>query len=378
MGKSLLIVGGGLSGGLLAYRCRTLYPELEIRLIEKGPSLGGNKTWSFHGSDISAQSFEWIKPLIEQSWDYQDVHFPSYRRRLPISYHSISSARFHATVSSALQDRVRFGCSVSKIHGKSVTLSDGSTLNADSVWDARGSSAHEFSPCGYQKFLGLEVLLKDPHGLRGPVLMDATLPQTDGFRFFYLLPWDARRLLIEDTYYSDTPHLSASQVRQEVLAYALDRGWSVEKVIREESGCLPIPLSQMGTRAERSIGTRAGHFHPTTSYSLPFAVRTAELLAPVLSEGKTPSPWLLNPFESRQQKMYLLLNRMLFQAAEPNKRVRVLEHFYRQPQGLIGRFYAGRLNPSDWVRLLLWGKPPVSVLRAAQSLFPRRYAHVGT
>jgi lycopene beta-cyclase len=59
---------------------------------------------------------------------------------------------------------------------------------------------------------------------------------------------------------------------------------------------------------------------------------------------------------------------MLFRAAAPAERYRVLERFYRLPDGLVRRFYAGAPSLLDRVRILS-GRPPVPVRRAARCLF---------
>ena len=64
---------------------------------------------------------------------------------------------------------------------------------------------------------------------------------------------------------------------------------------------------------------------------------------------------------------YRLLNRMMFRACEPNQRYRVLERFYRLPQPLVERFYAGDATMGDKIRILT-GKPPVPVSRAMRCL----------
>jgi lycopene beta-cyclase len=69
-----------------------------------------------------------------------------------------------------------------------------------------------------------------------------------------------------------------------------------------------------------------------------------------------------------KQSFFRLLNRMLFRAAKPEERVKVFEKFYRRPDGLVARFYAGRLNPLDQVRMLL-GAPPVPITQALKSMF---------
>ena len=43
--------------------------------------------------------------------------------------------------------------------------------------------------------------------------------------------------------------------------------------------------------------------------------------------------------------------------------LRILEFFYRMPQGLINRFYAGRMWPTDYIRMFL-GAPPIKIRNA--------------
>ena len=53
-----------------------------------------------------------------------------------------------------------------------------------------------------------------------------------------------------------------------------------------------------------------------------------------------------------------MLNRMMFRAGAPERRYRIMQRFYRLPEDLIGRFYAGEPSWADSVRLLA-GRPPV-------------------
>ena len=79
------------------------------------------------------------------------------------------------------------------------------------------------------------------HAMMEKLMIDSVITwakeyKLDGFRFVYLLPFDERRLLIEDTYYSDTPGLDAGTVRARLSAYAAAQGWRIAHVEREESG----------------------------------------------------------------------------------------------------------------------------------------------
>ena len=370
-------MGGGLASGLAAYRLSQLRPSLRLLILERGTRLGGVHTWSFHQGDLPPRAFEWMKPLISRSWPEHEILFPSYRRKIRTAYHSLRSIDFHERVMAQIPDGVLFGIEVESVSPHEVKAVGGRVFQATAVIDGRGFSAEAASPCGYQKFLGLELELEGPHGLTGPILMDATCPQVDGFRFFYSLPFGPRTVLVEDTHYSESPFLDVETYRREIAAYAEAHGWKIGKVAYEEVGALPIPLRADMTEVEMarigvpSIGVRGGLFHPTTGYSLPDAARLADHLAtfPTLtSEGLIGflSCYLR---EARKSRVFFrFLNRMLFLGAEPERRYQVLERFYRLSEPLVERFYAMRLGPLDCARLLM-GKPPIPVGKALGCLF---------
>jgi len=367
----LILVGGGLANGLLAWRLLLTRPEVTFAVIEAGPTLGGNHTWSFHGTDVTRAQLEWLWVLASKSWPSHDVIFKTGDRRIGGGYHSIRSEDFHAKLSDQLKDRLRLKTKVTAQTATSVTLSTGETLEARSVIDGRGFSSAPAWPCGYQKFLGLDVELTTPHGLEVPLLMDGRVEQHGAFRFVYLLPWDERRVLIEDTYYADDATLALPVLRERLTTYLAERGLAVKTVLREESAALPIPLTGEAPVLERpTIGVAAGLFHATTGYSLPFAVELADLLAARTSfEAAELMPWLADVSKRHwnSQWFFRVLNRMLFRGAEPDDRVRIFESFYKHDEPLIARFYAGRLNSWDILKVLARGAPTVPGPRAVRA-----------
>src|SRR5689334_2625805 len=92
----IILVGGGLSSGLLGLRLKTLKPHLKVLIVEQGSTLGGNHTWSFHTGDLTSEQFAWVRPLVSQSWSEYSVQFPSFTRTIQSGYHSIRSETFHA------------------------------------------------------------------------------------------------------------------------------------------------------------------------------------------------------------------------------------------------------------------------------------------
>ena len=365
----VLIAGGGLAGSLAAWRLASMRPDLNVRLLERDAILGGNHTWSFHDADVDAPALAWLRPLITARWPSYSVHFPNLSRTIDGGYNTIASSQLHAVICKALGTRVTFGAAVATTHGTTATLASGDVLTARVVIDARGDLPVQL-PLGWQVFLGQEIECATEHGMTTPILMDATVPQNDAYRFIYVLPLDGRRLLIEDTSYADGPTIAAERSRAAIAQYAGARGWRVARLLREETGALPLPLGGSADvfwpDAEPRIGVRAGLFHPTTGYSLPDAVATADLLTQLALRDAAETGRALRDFAVARwnsRGFFRLLNRLLFRAARPHERARVLEQFHRRPADLIGRFYSGQLTPTDQCRLLA-GRPPVSVLKA--------------
>lgn len=362
----VVLVGGGLGSTLALIALCARRPELSVALIERAHEVGGNHTWCFHHRDVPPDAAAWLAPLVVARWPGYSVKFPNRTRRLASPYACITSEQLRRIVdercTSAARVALYLGQGAREIDAKSVLLDDGTRFHGRLIVDARGPSCDQSMPdSGFQKFVGLELSVARGHGLTEPVLIDATVSQEHGLRFMYVLPFDAERVLIEDTYISESAQLDEDTVSAEVMAYARRLGLSVRGVLRRESGVLPMPGRGVGPRAATSpivAGYRGGYFHPVTGYSLPLAVRFAEALAHSDLDQLANSPLALLAAAHRRQLRFLFaLTRVMFRWFAPEQRFAVLERFYRLPEELIERFYAAQLTTFDRVRLL-WGRWP--------------------
>lgn len=360
-----LLIGGGLQNALIAQALLTRSPEVRLCLVEKEQELGGNHLWCFHSADVSAEGRALVDPLVVRRWPGYRVRFPRLERRLASPYAAISSERLAQVVRGTFarhpSSRLVFGRGAHSVHERGARLSDGEEIRARVVIDARGPEAHpRAGVLGYQKFVGLELELEQPTTLDEPVVMDATVPQSDGFRFVYTLPFSATRVLVEDTYFSDDAALDRPALRARALAYARSAGFGNVRIVREESGILPLPARSSAPRSGSPLvaGYAGGWFHPTTGYSLPVAVRLALHIA-----ASTPETLFDARFDAlvrehaRQQRYAFLLNRLLFEAVPEGARRNVLERFYRLPEASIARFYALSTTALDRARIIC-GRPP--------------------
>lgn len=370
----LAILGGGLAGTLTALAFARLRPDVDLLLIERGAALGGNHIWSFFDSDIRPADRWLLDPAVTFRWpEGHEVRFPAYPRSMDTPYNSIASTQLDAYAQQVLGSHVILNTDVAGIEPDRVTLSDGREIRARAVLDTRGGGDLSALDCGWQKFVGQALRLRNPHGLDRPVIMDASVQQIDGYRFVYLLPFDDRTIFVEDTYYSNSPDLDIPALADRIASYADQQGWQVEEVAHQESGVLAVvhggdfdrfwPSDDRIARA----GVRAGLFHPMTGYSLPDAVGTALWFADQPLDGLAAATRDRAAAHWRAGGYYRLLGKMLFRAAEPNQRWRVFERFYRLHPDLIGRFYAGHSTWADRIRILC-GRPPVPIRSAMRAL----------
>ena len=86
----------------------------------------------------------------------------------------------------------RLGTAVAALADSGITLADGTDIAASGVIDARGPDGPMPGiELAWQKFVGVEYDAPG-HGLEAPIIMDATVDQSDGYRFVYSLPFSER------------------------------------------------------------------------------------------------------------------------------------------------------------------------------------------
>lgn len=375
MRVDLLLAGAGLANELIALAVAEARPDVRIVLLDRANGPSDLHTWSCHLPDLTPAWHRRLAAGRRAEWPDQEVRFSAHSRRLRAGYASMDGRGLARALDGAGLN-VCWRSRIAHLEGRGATLDDGTRIEADCVIDGRGAQPSPYLVTGFQKFLGLEIETAQPHGVARPCIMDATVSQEDGYRFIYLLPFTPTRLLIEDTRYSDGPELREAVLEAAVWRYARDHDWHGREV-RREHGVLPVALAHDARGfwdAHRTgavpVGLRAGLFHPVTGYSLPVAARVADLVAATPLDTETMRAALRAHAIARadQDRFLRLLTRMLFRGCAPDQRRALLARFYRLPEGVIERFYAGRLTWADRLRIVL-GKPPIP-LRTALTCLP--------
>lgn len=363
----VVLVGGGLANGLIALRLRAMRPNLRVILLERERRLAGEQTWRWFQTDISPGIAAWLRPLIVHRWSGWDLRLPGFERYLDTPVFALTAERLRQAVTAAVGDDVWLGVQVTEISPHQVTLADGRRIAAGTVIDGRGGRRTRSLAMAWRAFLAQEVMLRSPHGLPYPILIDTPETDDETCPAFSVMPLDTRRLRIEIAQYAGTPTPDLALCRAAIAAHASRQGWQIDKVLREEDGALPIVLAGdidaywREARPEvAKVGLRAANFHPGTGHSLPDAARLADQIAALpritsatvraCAEAHAKAYW-------RRRRYHRLLNRLLLRACPPEARVRVWDRFHCLSPGLIQRYLAARLTLMDKTRILLVGAP---------------------
>ncbi len=204
-----VLVGGGLQSGLIALALMHHQPDARLAIVERDRRLAGNHTWSFHRTDLLDGSEAWVKPLLQHTWDRYDVQVGTTQRDVTLGYCTTSAEHFDTVIAAAVKSSptavLLTHADASEVEPHRVLLADGRALHADIVIDNRGPKAidPQVYDGGFQKFWGFEIEVPADWPSDHPRIMDDRVDQSDGFRFFYTLPFSSRRVLVEDTRFSD-------------------------------------------------------------------------------------------------------------------------------------------------------------------------------
>jgi lycopene beta-cyclase len=375
------IVGGGLQGCLAAHALAWHRPEAAVLLVERGSTPCGNHTWSFHETDVAGQARGWFDPLIAHRWPAYRVRFPGLSRRVGIPYATITSDRLRAaTVALAAGTGarpnglvIRCGERCEIRSATTVRLGTGADVSCRVILDCRGREAPSGGggAAGYQTFIGHEFETGGRWPAAEPTVMDVPDDQAEGFEFLYELPLGPDRVLLEYTRFHEEPGYDDARADALIAARLAEAGLGTTRTIRTERGCLPMPYAKSaGPGGQWPAGGYAGGwYHAATGYSMPLAVRFAEIVARTPPDRVAAEVAAAAATDRLRRGFTRFLNRLLFCLVRPEDRWRIFHRFYRVlPEDRIARFYAHRFTCTDAARIVL-GRPPLGLapLRFARS-----------
>lgn len=213
-----------------------------------------------------------------------------------------------------------------------------------------------------QHFHGQTVRVESPLFQPGiATIMDFFGSESGGIHFMYLLPYDDRTALVEDTWFSTQP-LPVERYQAEISRYLASRfGVSRFEVLHSETGAIPmdpVPVPALDGPRIIDAGIRGGAARPSTGYAFLAIQRHAEALAGDLAgwaEDPSGEPPKLRPYYSPRSQF---LDRVF------------VSHVARSPERAPELFFRmfERVRPDALIRFLFDGGRLADDLRVMAAL----------
>ena len=374
-----LIVGGGAAGLSLAYHI-SQEPRLaskKVLLLEPEAKDQNDRTWSFWTDKPTL-----FDAIAVRTWSKAAFRAPGFERVFelgPYRYRTVRGLDFYQFVRTALVGNSQFTLvqtAVDKLESRAdavVAHTPSGGYQARYAFDSRPPQVvprpdkHRYL---LQHFVGWEVETDidafDPEVVE---FMDFRGEQQQEPRFMYVLPFTARRALIEYTLFSASP-LPKVEYEAALRDYLVNTlKISDYKVEAEEVGAIPMsdhPLpARVGGRVF-NLGTRAGRAKPSTGYAFArIQAHAARLVAALAATGQPPR----DPTGDRWQ--FRLFDTMLLDIMQRRgESVRDIfrELFERNPVERIFRFLDEQTSWADSLRLMNSVSPAPFLRSIAQVL----------
>ena len=253
----------------------------------------------------------------------------------------------------------RLGSKVVAVREDALVLDGGETIKAEGAIDARGLTSMSMLALLHEARFERDYRFAAPHGVDRPVLIDATIDQGPGLRFFECVPLSEQRLRIADVCLSERA-MPDEQAGSRLAAYVRARGWSRPRVGGEQALARPLPMGgdfaafwRLGGARAAKLGLRGGFIHPVTGRTVGDAARMALLLS---RQRDFSGGALHDLFEAEARQLWKKreLPRALVAAiaqAPPERRRGLLERLYRLDSALLQRLQADRLGLLDRGRI---------------------------
>ena len=352
----ILIAGGGLAGSLAALAMARHRPDVPLLIVEERETFGGEGLRIFSKAELGDDGAALIDPLAIDRWPGFYVAFPGFSRKLKGDMAGFGPEDVHRAMTQALKPAsYRLGTRVVAVREDALVLDGGETIKAEGAIDARGATSMSTLDLLYEARLERDYRFGAPHRVDRPVLIDATVDQIGGLRFFECVPLSEERLLVADVCVSERAQPDA-QAPARVSAYVKARGWARPRARADRTASRPLPMGgdfaafwrQSGARAAK-LGLRGGFVHPVTGRTIGDAADMALLLAQQrdFSGGALHDLFEAEARQMWKQREFLRNVTAALAAAPPEDRRALVERLHRLDPGTLQRLQADRLGLLD-------------------------------
>jgi lycopene beta-cyclase len=308
-----IIAGGGLAGLSLAFYINqnSKLRNKQILIIDKQQKNENDRTWCFWSNEQTA-----FEEIVNNSW--QDIHFfgENYHDRIdlfPFKYKMIKGIDFYNFTKNALRQNENIDWVFGNIDTIKDLESGGSIIVENVEYQGDWVFNSTFDIKDFQKqsdkyfyqlqhFKGWIIETQNDTFEADQInLMDFRTEQHDNARFFYLLPFNKRKALVEYTIFSDT--LLEQTDYDFYLKQYINETLGIENYTIEETeyGVIPMtnhPFEKAKGKHILNIGTIGGDVKCSTGYAFTNIQKAMQKVVQNLDKNDNPF-YTISLFEKR-------------------------------------------------------------------------------
>ncbi len=255
-----VIIGGGCAGLSLAYELE-IHEKLKdktLAIIEPRKEYKRDKTWSFW--KVAPHNFD---DCVKKDWENFSVNIPgktNYLECKNFPYQSIDSGLFYEKIKNKLKknENIFFFKNIEEINKQN-------SLVFNSVPNIKKNHLNL-----WQHFCGVEIKTdNDVFDEKIFNLMDFDCEQRESVHFFYTLPYEKNRALVETTWLSKMNDNSQKDYENQINNY-IKNNLKIKnyEITYKEEGAIPLfyPLNK-NEKNKINIGTAGGMTRLSTGYT---------------------------------------------------------------------------------------------------------------
>ena len=255
-----IIIGGGCAGLSLAYELE-IHKKLEnksLAIIEPRLEYKRDKTWSFWR--VEKHNFD---DCVKKNWEDFSINVPSKTKHLKCNnypYQSIDSGLFYKKVINKLKENknISFFKNIEEVNQDNSFIFN----SVPSIKNEKKSL--------WQHFCGVEIKTKENIFDDGIInLMDFDCEQKDSVHFFYTLPFQKNRALIETTWLSKMNDETLKDYDNQIKKY-IEQNLKIKnyEIVYKEEGAIPLFYPSNTNEINKiNIGTAGGMTRLSTGYT---------------------------------------------------------------------------------------------------------------
>ena len=255
-----VIIGGGCAGLSLAYELE-IHEKLKdktLAIIEPRKEYKRDKTWSFW--KVAPHNFD---DCVKKNWENFSINIPgktNYLECKNFPYQSIDSGLFYEKIKNKLKknENIFFFKNIEEINKQN-------SLVFNSVPNIKKNHLNL-----WQHFCGVEIKTdNDIFDEKIFNLMDFDCEQRESVHFFYTLPYEKNRALVETTWLSKMNDNSQKDYENQINNY-IKNNLKIKnyEITYKEEGAIPLfyPLNK-NEKNKINIGTAGGMTRLSTGYT---------------------------------------------------------------------------------------------------------------